>query len=52
VPFAIGARLRRLEAEGWIAVGAWFPWRYLKRPLAEPLAEASERLGAEAPSGA
>lgn len=39
VPFAIGARLRRLEAEGWIAVGAWFPWRYLKRPLDEPLAD-------------
>jgi hypothetical protein len=52
VPFAIGARLRRLEAEGWIAVGAWFPWRYLKRPLPEPLTEASEPLGAEAPSGA
>lgn len=33
VPFAVGPRLRRLEAEGWIAVGAWFPWRYLKRPL-------------------
>lgn len=34
VPFAVGSRLRRLEAEGWIPVGAWFPWRYLKRPLA------------------
>lgn len=33
VPFAVGTRLRRLEAEGWIPVGAWFPWRYLKRPL-------------------
>lgn len=33
VPFAVGPRLRRLEQEGWIAVGAWFPWRYLKRPL-------------------
>ena len=33
VPFAVGPRLRRLEAEGWIAVGAWFPWRYFKRPL-------------------
>lgn len=41
VPFAVGPRLRRLEAEGWIPVGAWFPWRYLKRPLAEPLAAAS-----------
>ena len=51
VPFAIGARLRRLEAEGWIAVGAWFPWRYLKRPLPEPLAEAPEQLGAEASAG-
>lgn len=36
VPFAVGARLRRLEAEGWIAVGAWFPWRYLKRQLDGP----------------
>lgn len=34
VPFAVGSRLRRLEAEGWTPVGAWFPWRYLKRPLA------------------
>lgn len=33
VPFAVGPRLRRLEDEGWIAVGAWFPWCYLKRPL-------------------
>lgn len=32
VPFAIGSRLRRLEADGWTPVGAWFPWRYLKRP--------------------
>jgi len=52
VPFAIGARLRRLEAEGWIAVGAWFPWRYLKRPLPEPLAEAPEQLDAKASTGA
>lgn len=35
VPFAVGSRLRRLEADGWTAVGAWFPWRYFKRPLAE-----------------
>lgn len=35
VPFAVGSRLRRLEADGWTAVGAWFPWRYLKRPLAK-----------------
>ncbi len=41
VPFAVGPRLRRLEAEGWIPVGAWFPWRYLKRPLDPPLAAAS-----------
>ncbi|WP_045324161.1 hypothetical protein [Streptomyces sp. NRRL F-4428] len=28
------ARHRRMEAEGWIPVGAgWFPWRYYKRPL-------------------
>ena len=33
VPFAIGPRLSRLEAEGWTPVGAWFPWRYLKRPV-------------------
>lgn len=36
-PFAVGSRLRRLEAEGWVPVGAWFPWRYLKRSLG-PLA--------------
>ena len=34
MPFAVGPRLRRLEAEGWVPVGAWFPWRYLKRPVA------------------
>ncbi|MDQ3632535.1 MAG: hypothetical protein M3417_14950 [Actinomycetota bacterium] len=34
VPFAGGSRLRRLQAEGWMPVGTWFPWRYLKRPLA------------------
>jgi len=34
VPFALGSRLRRLEAEGWTPVGAWFPWRYFKRPSA------------------
>ncbi|MFB6808091.1 hypothetical protein [Streptomyces sp. NPDC056387] len=29
-----GARHRRMEAEGWIPVGAgWFPWRYYKRPV-------------------
>jgi hypothetical protein len=33
VPFAVGPRLRRLEAEGWVPIGAWFPWRYLKRPV-------------------
>ena len=36
VPFAVGPRLRKLEADGWTAVGAWFPWRYLKRPLPPP----------------
>ncbi|MEV0409692.1 hypothetical protein AB0I68_02500 [Streptomyces sp. NPDC050448] len=34
VPFAYGARHRRMELEGWIPVGAgWFPWRYYKRPV-------------------
>ncbi|WP_371479993.1 hypothetical protein [Kitasatospora sp. NBC_00315] len=34
VTLAAGARHRRMEAEGWIPVGAgWFPWRYYKRPL-------------------
>ncbi|MER5776743.1 hypothetical protein ABT144_21055 [Streptomyces sp. NPDC002039] len=34
VPVVSGGRHRRLEAEGWIAVGeGWFPWRYYKRPL-------------------
>ncbi|WP_053694103.1 hypothetical protein [Streptomyces sp. WM6372] len=29
-----GGRQRRMESEGWIAVGnGWFPWRYYKRPL-------------------
>ena len=23
----------RMEREGWVAVGAWFPFRYYKRPL-------------------
>jgi hypothetical protein len=44
VPFALGSRLRRLEAEGWTPVGAWFPWRYLKRPVVV----ADERSGARA----
>jgi len=43
VPFAVGSRLRRLEAEGWTPVGAWFPWRYLKRPLATPGEPAAPR---------
>ncbi len=35
VTLAAGGRHRRMEAEGWIPVGAgWFPWRYYKRPLA------------------
>ncbi|MGC9495901.1 hypothetical protein [Streptomyces sp. WG7] len=34
VPFAIGARHRRLEGQGWTQVGSGsFPWRYYKRPL-------------------
>ncbi|RLV10107.1 hypothetical protein CTZ27_02420 [Streptomyces griseocarneus] len=34
VPFAVGTRRRRLEAEGWIQVGPGsFPWAYYKRPL-------------------
>ncbi|MFI1258032.1 hypothetical protein ACH4U6_30210 [Streptomyces netropsis] len=34
VPFAVGGRHRRMEAEGWIQVGTGsFPWRYYKRPL-------------------
>ncbi|MFD9408691.1 hypothetical protein ACFWBN_16975 [Streptomyces sp. NPDC059989] len=34
VTLASGGRLRRMESEGWIPVGAgWFPWRYYKRPL-------------------
>lgn len=34
VPVVSGGRHRRLEADGWIAVGeGWFPWRYYKRPL-------------------
>ncbi|MET9610776.1 hypothetical protein ABZZ17_37795 [Streptomyces sp. NPDC006512] len=40
VTLAAGGRNRRMEAEGWIPVGAgWFPWRYYKRPL--PPAEES-----------
>ncbi|WP_406087220.1 hypothetical protein [Streptomyces virginiae] len=34
VTLSAGGRHRRMEAEGWIPVGAgWFPWRYYKRPL-------------------
>ncbi|MER6516252.1 MULTISPECIES: hypothetical protein [unclassified Streptomyces] len=34
VPVVSGGRHRRLEADGWIAVGeGWFPWRYYKRPM-------------------
>ncbi|MEW1638522.1 hypothetical protein AB0469_31255 [Streptomyces sp. NPDC093801] len=34
-------RHRRMEAEGWIPVGAgWFPWRYYKRPLDRPVTDA------------
>lgn len=40
VPLAVGSRLRQLEEEGWIPIGSWFPWRYLKRPLpGEPTRE-------------
>ncbi|NYI05772.1 hypothetical protein [Allostreptomyces psammosilenae] len=36
VALAMGARRRRLEAEGWIAVGSgYFPWSYYKRPVAQ-----------------
>lgn len=42
VTLASSGRHRRMEAEGWIPVGAgWFPWRYYKRPLGAP--EASSR---------
>jgi hypothetical protein len=27
---------RRLEADGWVAVGTWFPFRYFKRALDAP----------------
>ncbi|MGW1076270.1 hypothetical protein [Streptomyces sp. NPDC002537] len=34
VPFAVGNRRRRMEAEGWTQVGPGsFPWAYYKRPL-------------------
>ncbi|MFG2988242.1 hypothetical protein ACGFZK_02845 [Streptomyces sp. NPDC048257] len=34
VTLSSGGRHRRMEAEGWIPVGAgWFPWRYYKRAL-------------------
>jgi len=36
VPLSLGARHRRLEAEGWQGVGSWLPWRYYKRPLGLP----------------
>ena len=35
-PLSIGARRRRLEESGWQGIGAWFPWRYYKRPLGLP----------------
>ncbi|MET9643315.1 hypothetical protein ACFZB6_09920 [Streptomyces syringium] len=37
VPFAVGGRHRRMEADGWTQVGTGsFPWRYYKRPLKNP----------------
>ncbi|MEU1816214.1 hypothetical protein ABZ543_13595 [Streptomyces roseifaciens] len=33
VPLAVAGRRRRLEADGWIEVGGYFPWSYYKRPL-------------------
>jgi hypothetical protein len=36
VPLSLGARHRRLEEDGWQGIGAWFPWRYYKRPLGLP----------------
>jgi hypothetical protein len=30
------ATQRRLERDGWVAVGTWFPFRYFKRPLDAP----------------
>jgi hypothetical protein len=41
VPLALGSR-RRLEADGWQAVGGWYPWRYYKRPLGLAPAPATE----------
>ncbi|MEJ8639444.1 MULTISPECIES: hypothetical protein [Streptomyces] len=36
VPFAVGARHRRMERDGWTQIGSGsFPWRYYKRPVAE-----------------
>jgi hypothetical protein len=29
---------RRLEADGWVAVGTWFPFRYFKRTVDAPAA--------------
>jgi hypothetical protein len=42
VPLAVGPRRRRLEDEGWQAVGSWLPWQYYKRPLGIPPEPASE----------
>jgi hypothetical protein len=35
-PLSLGSRRRRLEEAGWQGIGAWFPWRYYKRPLGLP----------------
>ncbi|MFB6550543.1 MULTISPECIES: hypothetical protein [unclassified Streptomyces] len=38
VPFAVGARHRRMEEQGWTQVGSGaFPWRYYKRPVRRAL---------------
>jgi hypothetical protein len=42
VPLAVGPRRRRLEEEGWQAVGSWLPWQYYKRPLGIPPEPATE----------
>jgi len=34
---------QRLEADGWLAVGTWFPFRYFKRALGAPAEAPSAR---------
>jgi hypothetical protein len=31
------ATQRRLERDGWVAVGTWFPFRYFKRAVDAPV---------------